>query len=125
MRLNTPRLSLKNRYTVLRTIDNINNYDLNKEETLRKVTVKIGPERVDMQEGITVEVLLDSSATGLVISSEFSRKQVFKLKKIERPIYVRNVDDSFNKEGLIEHIVEVNIYYQEYRERMEIDVIRG
>ena len=31
----------------------------------------------------------------------------------------------FNKEGPIEHIVEVNIYYQEYRERMEIDIIRG
>jgi len=29
-----------------------------------------------------------------------------------------------NKEGPIENIVEVNIYYQEYRERTEIDVIR-
>jgi len=47
------------------------------------------------------------------------------LKKIERPIYVRNVDGMFNKEGPIEYIVEVNIYYQEYRERMEIDIIRG
>jgi len=33
------------------------------------------------------------------------------------------VNSSFNKEGLIEHIVEVNIYYQGYRERKEIDVI--
>jgi len=31
----------------------------------------------------------------------------------------------FNKEGLIEHTVEVNIYYQEYKERTEIDVIEG
>ena len=45
------------------------------------------------------------------------------MKKIKRPIYVRNVDSSFNKERPIEHMVEVNIYYQEYRERMEIDVI--
>jgi len=30
-----------------------------------------------------------------------------------------------NKEGLIENTVEVNIYYQGYRERMEIDVIGG
>ncbi len=37
---------------------------------------------------------------------------------------VRNVDGSFNKEGLIEYTVEVNIYYQEHRERTEIDVIR-
>ena len=72
-----------------------------------------------------VEALLDSRATGLVMSLEFTRKQNFKLKKIERPIYVRNIDGTFNKERPIEHIVEVNIYYQEHRERMEINVIRG
>jgi len=35
------------------------------------------------------------------------------------------MDGSFNKKGLIENTVEVNIYYQEHRERTEIDVIRG
>jgi len=30
-----------------------------------------------------------------------------------------------NKKKLIEHTVEVNIYYQGHRERTEIDVIRG
>ena len=49
-----------------------------------------------------VEVLLDSSTTRLVMSSEFVRKQEFKLKKIRRLIYVRNVDGIFNKKGLIE-----------------------
>ena len=90
---------------------------------LRKVTVKIGLERIDMQEGITVEALLDSGAMELVMSSEFAKKQGFKLKKLERPIQVRNVDGSFNKEGLIENMVEVNIYYQGHRERTEINVI--
>ena len=70
-----------------------------------------------------VEVLLDSEATGLVMSSEFAKKQGFKLKKLEKPMNVRNVDGSLNKEGPIEHMVEVNIYYQEHRERMEIDII--
>jgi len=79
---------------------------------LREVTVKIGLERIDMQEGITVEALLDSGATGLVMSSKFARKQKFKLKRLKRPIHVRNVDSSLNKEGPIEHTVEVNIYYQ-------------
>ena len=46
------------------------------------MTVRIGLERIDMQKGITVEALLDSGATGLVMSSEFARKQGFKLKKI-------------------------------------------
>ena len=45
------------------------------------------------------------------------------MKKLERPMNVRNVDGSLNKEGPIEHTVEVNIYYQGHRERMEIDVI--
>ena len=71
-----------------------------------------------------VEALLYSGATGLVMSSEFTRKQRFKLKKIENLIYVRNVNRIFNKEGSIENTVEVNIYYQEHREKMEIDVIR-
>ena len=30
----------------------------------------------------------------------------------------------FNKKGPIEYIVEINIYYQGHRKRMEIDVIR-
>ena len=78
-----------------------------------------------MQEGVTVEALLDSGATGLVMSSEFARKQGFKLKRLKRPINVRNVDGSLNKEGPIEYTMEVNIYYQGYRERTEIDVIGG
>ena len=72
-----------------------------------------------------MEVLLDNSAIGLVMNLEFARKQEFKLKKIKRPIYVRNVDRMMNKERLIENTVEVNIYYQEYKERTEIDVIEG
>jgi len=59
------------------------------------------------------------------MSSEFVRKQGFKLKKLKRLMHVRNVDGSLNKEGLIEYIVEVNIYFKGHRERIEIDVIRG
>jgi len=53
---------------------------------LRKVTIRIRLERLDTQERIIVEALLDSGATGLVMSSEFTRKQGFKLKKLERPM---------------------------------------
>ena len=80
-------------------------------DMLREVTIKIRLERIDTQEEVIVEVLLDSGATGLVISSELTRKQGFKLKKIERSIYVRNVNRTFNKERPIENTVEVNIYY--------------
>ena len=61
--------------------------------------VKIGLEKIDIQEEVTVEALLDSSATGLVMSSEFIKKQGFKLKRIEQPIYMRNVDGLFNKKN--------------------------
>ena len=90
---------------------------------MREVTVKIGLERIDTQEGVTVEALLDSGAMELVMSLEFAKKQGFKLKKLERSMNIRNMDGSLNKERPIEYMVEVNIYYQGHRERTEIDVI--
>ena len=66
---------------------------------------------------------MGSGAMGLVMSSEFARKQRFKLKKLERLVHIRNVDSSLNKKEPIEHSVEVNIYYQGHRERTKIDVI--
>ena len=86
--------------------------------------MKIVLERINTQERITVEVLLDSMVTGLVMSSEFAKKTRIKLKKLERLMNVKNVDNLLNKERPIKHIVKVNIYYQEHRERTEIDVIR-
>jgi len=43
--------------------------EIRKGRPLWKVMVKIGLERIDTQEGVTVEVLLDSRAMGLVMSS--------------------------------------------------------
>ena len=80
-------------------------------KTLREVTVKIGLERIDIQKGIMIEALLDSRVTRLVMSSKFVKKQCFKLKKLERPMNVRNMDRLLNKEGPIENTVEMNIYY--------------
>ena len=72
-----------------------------------------------------MEALLNSGTMGLVMSLEFTKKQRFKLKKIERPIYMRNINGMFNEERLIEHTVKVSIYYQGHKDRMEIDIIRG
>jgi len=57
-----------------RIMDNISAYNLDNENMLREITVKIELERINMQEGVTVEVLLDSRATGLVMSSKFTIK---------------------------------------------------
>ena len=78
---------------------------------LREVIVKIGLGRINTQEDVTVEALLDSGATELIMSSEFAKKQGLKLKKIERSIYVKNMNSFFNKKEPIEYTVEVNIYY--------------
>ena len=47
---------------LIRAIDNISYYNLDKGE------------RIDIQKGVIVNALLDSEATGLVISLEFARK---------------------------------------------------
>ena len=87
--------------------------------------VKIGLKQEDEKEEIVVKALLNSRATGLVIILEFSRKNKFKKKKLEKLIYIRNVDNTFNYEGPIEHTVKVELFYKGHKERMEIDVIKG
>ena len=74
---------------------------------LREVIVKIGLERIDIQKGVIVEALLDHEVMGLVMSSEFTRKQEFKLKKMERPMYIRNVDGMFNKKRPMENMIMI------------------
>ena len=86
--------------------------------------MKIGLKKINIQEEMMVEVLLDSRTTRLVMSFEFARKQGFKLKKIEKLIYIRNMNDFFNKERSIEYTVEIDIYYQRHRKRTEIDIIK-
>jgi len=63
-------------------MNNTSYYDPDNGDILREVIIKIGLERIVMQE-VTVEALLNSGATGLVMSLEFARKQGFKLKKID------------------------------------------
>jgi len=57
-----------------RVMDNTFCCSLNNGDLLREVMVKIGLERIDIQEGVIVEALLDSGATELVMSSEFTKK---------------------------------------------------
>ena len=96
-----------------------------KEKVLREVTVKIGLKQEEKEEGIVTEALLDSGTTGLVMSEEFTRKNKFKRMKLERPVYVRNVDGMSNYMGPIVDTVEVEIYFKGHKERMSIDVIGG
>ena len=62
-----------------RVVENTSKYNLNNRNMLREVTVKIGLERINIQEGVIIEGLLDSTAMRLVMSSEFPGNQRFKL----------------------------------------------
>jgi len=96
-----------------------------KEKLLREVTVKIGLKQEEEEEGVVTEALLDSGATGLVMSEEFVRRHKFKRTKLERPVYVRNVDGTLNYVEPIVDTVEVEIFFKGHKERTSIDVIRG
>ena len=85
--------------------------------------MKIGLKQEE-EEGVVTETLLDSEATELVISEEFARKHKFKRTKLERLVYVRNVHGMLNYVGSIVNIVEMEIFFKGYKERMLMDVIR-
>ena len=96
-----------------------------KKKTLREVVVKIGLKQEENKKEVVAEVLLDSGATGLVMSEEFARRHKFKRTKLERPVYVRNVDGTLNYVGPIVNTVEVEIFFKRHKERMSIDMIGG
>ena len=96
-----------------------------KEKLLREVMVKIGLKQEEEEEGVVTEALLDSGATGLVMSKEFARRHKFKRTKLERLVYVRNVDGILNYAGPIIDTVEVEIFFKEHKEQTLIDVIGG
>ena len=74
--------------------------------------MKIGLKQKEYEEGIIIEVLLDSRVTGLVMSEEFAKKHKFRKMKLERLIYVRNVDKTLNYTRPIVDTVEVKIYFK-------------
>ena len=69
-----------------RVVENTSICNLDNGDMLREVIVKIRLEKIDTQERVMVEALLDSGAMGLVVSLELARKQGFKLKKMKRLI---------------------------------------
>jgi len=84
--------------------------------------MKIGLEKIDTHEGVTVKVLLDSRATGMFINRKFAKKQGFKLDQLKKPLIVMNVDGSNNSGGRITHKVECNVYYRRHQERIKFNV---
>ena len=72
---------------------------IKREKLLREVIIKIGLKQENDKKGIIVKVLLD------------------------RPIYVRNINSTFNYKESIEYIVEIKLFYKEHKDKMEINII--
>ena len=49
------------------------------------------------------------------MSEEFARRHRFKRTKLEKPVYVRNVDSTLNYAGPIMDTVEVEIFLEDIR----------
>ena len=72
-----------------------------REKYLREVMVKIGLKQEEEEEGVVTKVLLDNRAMRLVISEKFARRHKFRRTKLEKLVYVRNVDSILNYAGPI------------------------
>ena len=68
---------------------------------LREIWVKVGMERIDTHERVTVKALLDSKATGMFMDRKFVEKHGFRMEKLDRPNRVTNVDGTDNVGGSI------------------------
>jgi len=84
--------------------------------------MKVGLEKLENHEGVAVRALLDSRATGLFMNTTFAREKGFKIKKLKKPLLVRNVDGTVNVERAITHQVECNMFFKGHVERARIDV---
>ena len=67
-------------------------------------------------------MLLDSGTTEMFIDRKMTKKHGFKMMRLERPLKVKNVDETENSGENITHQVEVNVFYKNHVERMRMDV---
>jgi len=89
---------------------------------LKEVWLDVGIERIDTHKGITIKALLDSGIMRMFMNRKTAAKHRFRLKKLERPVRVKNVDGTYNSREAIMHEVEVNVYYKSHVERMRMDI---
>ena len=89
---------------------------------MRKVWLNIKVKKIDMYEGIIVQVLLDSDVIEMFMNKKIVVKYGFRLQKLKRLVMVRNMNRTNNSGGAIIHQVEVNVYYKSYIERIRMDI---
>jgi len=86
--------------------------------------MKVGLEKLDTHEGVTVKALLDSGATGIFIDKDFAEEQGLKLVKLDKPVEVKNIDGTDNNGERIEYEIKCNMYFKGHVERIRVDVCK-
>jgi len=76
--------------------------------------MRVGLEKIDTHEGVTVKALLDSGATEMFVDKKFAEKHRFALSRLEKPLIVMNMNGSNNSGERITYEVECNVYYREH-----------
>jgi len=89
---------------------------------LREVWLKVGLEKLESHEGVTVKALLNSSMTGLFMDTTFAKEKGFKMEKLKKTLLVRNVDGTTNVAGAKIHQVECNMFFKRHVERARMDI---
>ena len=93
-------------------------------QPLREVWMKVGMEKLDTHEEVTVKALLDSGATGIFIDKDFTEERGFKLEKLDKLVEVKNVNGTDNNGGRIEYKVQCNMYFERHVERIRVDICK-
>jgi len=84
--------------------------------------MKVGLKKLENHEGVAVKVLLDSGATGLFMDTAFTKEKGFRMKRMKKPLLVKNMDETINIGGAITHQVECNMFFKEHVERVRMNV---
>ena len=84
--------------------------------------MKVGLEKLESHEGVTVKKLLDSRATGLFMDMAFAKEKRFRMERLKSPLLVRNIDGTVNIGEATTHQVEYNMFFKGHVERARIDI---
>lgn len=71
---------------------------------------------------VVVKALLDSSATGLFMDTQFVKRKGFKLERLKNSLLVRNINEIVNVGRAITHQVECNMFFKGHIERVKMDI---
>ena len=91
-------------------------------QPLKKVQIKIGLKKLENHKRVVVKALLDSSATGLFMDTQFVKRKGFKLERLKNSLLVRNINEIVNVGRAITHQVECNMFFKGHIERVKMDI---